>query len=160
MSGVCAVLPSLGRPCTHTGILPPHLLSSSPAQAGQLRLSMVHAHADLFARVRDNARVSLCRAAACLTDNAPIEDGLQALGDLHGALCCLILAFQRLPKELALTPDSMAFHIMATNVLTSATQVRGVLWRKGRGWGPGSSGGWLARMWIRNLHDCDSWRHA
>ncbi|KAL6775961.1 hypothetical protein ACKKBG_A19255 [Auxenochlorella protothecoides x Auxenochlorella symbiontica] len=117
------------RPFWKASLLARSLLSAVtvmlyPVQAGQLRLSMVHAHADLFARVRDNARVSLCRAAACLTDNAPIEDGLQALGDLHGALCCLILAFQRLPKELALTPDSMAFHIMATNVLTSATQIR------------------------------------
>ncbi|KFM28786.1 hypothetical protein F751_6307 [Auxenochlorella protothecoides] len=110
------------RPFWKASLLARSLLSA--VTAGQLRLSMVHAHADLFARVRDNARVSLCRAAACLTDNAPIEDGLQALGDLHGALCCLILAFQRLPKELALTPDSMAFHIMATNVLTSATQIR------------------------------------
>lgn len=94
-----------------------------PVQAGKLHLTLVHAHGDLIRDIGEQARRSLDAIANCLDKNAPIQPGLDSLVALHRGMAELVRALQTLPPELALEAESMAFHIMAINLLTATSQV-------------------------------------
>lgn len=83
----------------------------------------MHAHAEAFAAARGSAAEAMRGMADCLAFNAPVEPGLRALGRLHRALRELLAAGAAVPPELQLTPETMAFNILATDMVTALSQL-------------------------------------
>ena len=94
-----------------------------PVQGGRLNLTLVHAHGDVLREVAASANDALCAAADCLDSRGQVGPGLAALVRVHRSMSELVRALQNLPAELALSPESMAFHVMAVDLITATSQV-------------------------------------